>query len=155
MFITNVCQPSEKDIAVNMFFSIYVTPGGMLLRIANSLEYFYWIFLKHLTACLSRWLRPSSKRMVLPLQPPLCWRIISQTAHFCAIKDGTLFNYADDNTVMVTASTKHELMCKLTESGNCLSTWCFDNQMEANTSKFQFMISNEATSSVLKFGYTQ
>ena len=71
---------------------------------------------------------------------------------FCAIKDGFLFNYADDNTVLVTAKTKYELTNKLTESGNRLITWCSDNQMEANTSKFQFMISNEATTSDLSFG---
>mgnify|MGYP000745461007 FL=1 len=73
---------------------------------------------------------------------------------FCCIKDGILFNYADDNTVLVKADTKQELLNKISLNGENLITWCTDNQMEANASKFQVMISNETTSTQVVFDGT-
>ena len=62
---------------------------------------------------------------------------------FCAIKDGMLFNYADDNTVLVKGKTKPEILEKIENSSKSLIEWVSQNQMEANPSKFEPMISNE------------
>jgi hypothetical protein len=64
---------------------------------------------------------------------------------FCAIKDGILFNYADDNTVVVQSKTKAGVLDKISQNSNHLITWCTVNQMEANASKFQVMIANESS----------
>ena len=62
---------------------------------------------------------------------------------FSCVKDGILFNYADDNTVVVQSKTKAGVLNKIATSSDHLITWCKDNQMEANASKFQVMIANE------------
>ena len=62
---------------------------------------------------------------------------------FLAMKEGTLFNYADDNTALVTGSTDADVVLKMTRIGSDLINWCKENQMEANASKFQALIANE------------
>ena len=52
---------------------------------------------------------------------------------FTSVNEGTLFNYADDNSVIN----------RLKTSANSIMTWCAQNQMEANPSKFQLMIADE------------
>ena len=67
---------------------------------------------------------------------------------FFDIKDGVLFNYADDNTILVSASDKDTVLDKLQRNANDVVQWCNNNQMEANASKFQVMISNDVDSKV-------
>lgn len=65
---------------------------------------------------------------------------------FCAIKDGILFNYADDNTVLVKGKNKPELLSRIEKNSKALIEWVTINEMEANPSKFELMISNESNS---------
>lgn len=62
---------------------------------------------------------------------------------FCAVRDGLLFNYADDNTSLVISESITGVIEKLKLSSDSLITWCSDNQMEANPIKFQALISGE------------
>ena len=66
---------------------------------------------------------------------------------FCFVKDGFLFNYANGNTFLAKASTKYELINKISQNEENIISWCYFNQMEANVAKFQVMISNETPSS--------
>lgn len=58
-----------------------------------------------------------------------------------AIHDGSLFNYADDNSALVTGNNTDEVISKMSTTGADLLEWCESNQMEANPSKFQALIS--------------
>ena len=62
---------------------------------------------------------------------------------FTSVKEGTLFNYADDNSVLVNGSNREEVISSLKASANSIITWCTQNQMEANPSKFQIMIADD------------
>ena len=62
---------------------------------------------------------------------------------FCTGFNGSLFNYADDNTVLVHGSSHEETSDKLALAAQDIINWCKINQMEANPAKFQAMISNE------------
>jgi hypothetical protein len=70
---------------------------------------------------------------------------------FCAIKDGLLFNYADDNSILVTGKSKQEVNEKLQKNAQTVVSWCTKNQMAANPAKFQTMIAEEKTSSQITF----
>jgi len=59
---------------------------------------------------------------------------------FSAIHQGKLYNYADDNTILVQAPTTEEVMHKICDSATDVLSWCNRNQMEANASKFQVML---------------
>ena len=62
---------------------------------------------------------------------------------FIAIKDGTLFNYADDNSVLVDGDDRPSVIAKIQSNSKELMTWCSSNEMEANPSKFQLMLSGD------------
>ena len=62
---------------------------------------------------------------------------------------GDIFNYADDTSVLVTGTTKDEVVNKLTECTKEIINWCNTNQMEANPAKFQAMIADESTPSTI------
>ena len=69
---------------------------------------------------------------------------------FCAIKDGTLYNYADDNSVIVSGKTKDNVIKELQKNARDMINWCQLNQMEANPSKFQVLISEESDNTTIK-----
>ena len=63
---------------------------------------------------------------------------------FTNINDGILFNYADDNSILVTGQNREQVISKLTSATESITKWCLDNQMEANPSKFQALIADES-----------
>ena len=71
---------------------------------------------------------------------------------FSTIKDGLLFNYADDNSILVQAQKKEDVIKKLENNAEVIIDWCSRNQMAANPSKFQAMIAEEKVPSSLHFG---
>ena len=56
---------------------------------------------------------------------------------FYFIKEGTLYNYADDNTLSFCHENYDKLVSVLQEESNVLVDWFKDNCMQANPSKFQ------------------
>ena len=62
---------------------------------------------------------------------------------FNVVTHSILSNYADDNSVLITAKTDIELKQKIVQQGSELIDWCDYNQMEANPSKFELFIANE------------
>ena len=56
---------------------------------------------------------------------------------FYFIKEGTLYNYADDNTLSFCHENFDKLVSVLQEESNVLIDWFRDNCMQANPSKFQ------------------
>lgn len=53
-----------------------------------------------------------------------------------------MFNYADDNTVFTAKRTKEAVVADLATSSDTIVNWCSSNEMEANPSKFQAMVSS-------------
>ena len=60
---------------------------------------------------------------------------INDIYHF--IKDSSLYNYADDNTVSYVHTDPLFLKNVLTNDSLTLVKWFLDNQMQANPDKFQ------------------
>ena len=56
------------------------------------------------------------------------------------IRKCTLYNYADDDSISCAATTVQEVISSLQFDGNHVIQWFTDNGMQANPSKFQFMI---------------
>ena len=56
------------------------------------------------------------------------------------IKESTLYNYADDNSLSRAAASIREVICSLQNDGNAVIKWFTDNGMQANADKFQFMV---------------
>ena len=52
----------------------------------------------------------------------------------------TLYNYADDNSLSCAATGVEEVMSSLQMDGSKVIQWFTDNGMQANPSKFQFMV---------------
>jgi hypothetical protein len=67
---------------------------------------------------------------------------------FGVISEGRLFNYADDNTPLVSAKSTQETVAKLTHQCEKIVKWVDENEMKANQKKFQIMLS-ENTSDVV------
>ena len=61
---------------------------------------------------------------------------------FYDLKYGKLFNYADDNSVFLTAKTLDSLKESLQSSADEILDWCSTNLMEANPEKFQCIIAD-------------
>ena len=59
---------------------------------------------------------------------------------FLFINKCTLYNYADDNSLSCAATTVQEVISSLQFDGSRVIQWFTDNGMQANPSKFQFMI---------------
>ena len=59
---------------------------------------------------------------------------------FLFIKKCTLYNYADDNSLSCAATTVQEVISSLQFDGSRVIQWFTNNGMQANPSKFQFMI---------------
>ena len=66
---------------------------------------------------------------------------------FSVIRDGQLYNYADDNSVLVQAKQKDDVVKKLKDNAGIIVNWCSENQMAANPAKFQVMIGEEKSPS--------
>lgn len=60
---------------------------------------------------------------------------------FCAVRDGLLFNYADDNTTLVMSNSIQGVIDNIKLSSDSMISWCTENQMEANPIKFQALLS--------------
>ena len=56
----------------------------------------------------------------------------------------TLYNYADDNSLSCAATGVEEVMSSLQMDGSKVIQWFTDNGMQANLSKFQFMVISHA-----------
>ena len=56
------------------------------------------------------------------------------------IKECTLYNYADDNSLSCTSPMIDHVISNLQLDGNRAIKWFTDNRMQANPDKFQFMI---------------
>ena len=52
----------------------------------------------------------------------------------------TLYNYTDDNSLSCAATEVEQIMSSLQMDGNKVIQWFTDNGMQANPSKFQFMV---------------
>ena len=59
---------------------------------------------------------------------------------FYYIERGSLYNFADDNTLACIASNVDELKVDIQHDSSICINWFSNNGMEANPSKFQFMI---------------
>ena len=59
----------------------------------------------------------------------------------CIIKEGTLFNYADDNTIMAVSKTLNTTTLKLQAECKNIMKWVKINEMHANPEKFQVIFS--------------
>ena len=55
-----------------------------------------------------------------------------------------LYNYADDNSVLVKGKTLNEVVTLIQNSAKNIIQWCTINRMEANPNKFQIMISGSS-----------
>ena len=64
---------------------------------------------------------------------------------FSTVQNGSLYNYADDNSILVSGTNKEDIIAQIKENANIIINWCAKNQMEANPGKFQVMISEENT----------
>ncbi len=53
-----------------------------------------------------------------------------------------VFNYADDNTIGVTAESVESVLLNLSAACNSMLSWYADNFMQANPDKFQLIIFN-------------
>jgi hypothetical protein len=53
--------------------------------------------------------------------------------------------------VVVKGKTKAEVISKIQENAHIITNWCSCNQMEANPSKFQVLISEETDNTTIKF----
>ena len=68
---------------------------------------------------------------------------------FYFIERGTLYNFADDNSLACIASDVNELKVNIEHDSTICINWFGENGMEANPSKFQFMvISSQPTGQV-------
>ena len=66
------------------------------------------------------------------------------------LEDGfTLANYADDNTICASAPTKTLLLDKLSSATNTALRWFRENKMQANASKFQFIVFGSNTENLV------
>ena len=59
---------------------------------------------------------------------------------FYAMKDYSLYNYADDNTVCYSSNSIEDLTTNLEKCGNEMTDWFSNNGMRANPDKYQVMI---------------
>ena len=75
---------------------------------------------------------------------PAFFNVLMNDVFYC-VNDGHLSNYADDNSVLVSAKSKGDLITKLISQGETLIDWCEVNEMEANPSKFELLVSNESS----------
>ena len=64
---------------------------------------------------------------------------------FFSVKNCSLYNYADDNTLLATGSSVSQIRNLLIDGANCIVSWCKINNMEANPSKFQVILANSKT----------
>ena len=53
---------------------------------------------------------------------------------------GSIYNYADDNTIAVTGDDVADVEAKLTETSEFCLSWFQENMLKANPTKFQFMM---------------
>ncbi len=61
------------------------------------------------------------------------------------IKNSSLTNYADDNTLIDFAKTQQELISQISEEGEVCLDWFSRNVMQENPTKFQLMMNNHKT----------
>ena len=61
---------------------------------------------------------------------------------FTSINEGSLFNYADDNTILVTGDSAQSVRLKLKNQCTNIMNWVTSNEMAANEKKFQIMLSD-------------
>ena len=61
---------------------------------------------------------------------------------FYFIKQTSLYNFADDNSLLYTGSSLEDVISNLQHDSNICLTWYQENGMAANPSKFQFMLSS-------------
>ena len=59
---------------------------------------------------------------------------------FYFIEECTLYNFADDNSLATTSTCIDDLVKNLQYDGKICTDWFTNNGMEANPSKFQFMV---------------
>lgn len=71
---------------------------------------------------------------------------------YASIKKASLHNYADDNTISVTAPTRREVIRTLHHESTEAVKWFKDNMMEANASKFQALMVNWKEPVTFKIG---
>ena len=68
---------------------------------------------------------------------PLLFNVFMINDIFYSIVRGTLYNYADDNTLSFHSPDYNELISILQTESEILIDWFFSNQMKANPDKFQ------------------
>lgn len=64
------------------------------------------------------------------------------------VKEGSLFNYADDNSILVSSTTTEGIKTKLNSAAIEMIDWCQTYQMEANLQKFQAMVSGKVSTKI-------
>ena len=77
---------------------------------------------------------------------PVAFNIFMNDLYF-SIKNSTLYNYADDNTILAIGNTVSQVKDILVNEAKCIISWCNVNNMEANPSKFQVILANSKKTS--------
>ena len=87
----------------------------------------------------SKWITLSKGVPQGSILGPLSFNIFINDMHMF-IKECTLYNYADDNSLSCTSPMIDHVISNLQLDGNRVIKWFTDNGMQANPDKFQFMI---------------
>ena len=87
----------------------------------------------------SKWIRLSKGVPQGSILGPLLFNVFINDMHMF-IKECTLYNYADDNSLSCTSPMIDHVISNLQLDGNRAIKWFTDNGMQANPDKFQFMI---------------
>ena len=87
----------------------------------------------------SKWIRLSKGVPQGSILGPLLFNVFINDMHMF-IKEFTLYNYADDNSLSCTSPMIDHVISNLQLDGNRAIKWFTDNGMQANPDKFQFMI---------------
>ena len=70
---------------------------------------------------------------------------------FLFIQDGSLCNFADDNTISISTENAHKLYRLVKLNTNKCIEWFNSNYMTANPSKFQSLVVGKNDSSIKEF----
>ena len=74
---------------------------------------------------------------------------------FCFIGRCSLYNFADDNSLNKVTSTLNELKINLKHDGRICLNWFAENGMEAEPTKFQFMVISSKPTEKLEIEITE
>ena len=97
--------------------------------------------------CVSNWDHPSRGVPQGSLVGPVLFNAFLNDLLYLDLYS-SVFNYADDNTLLCTGTDVDVIKTRLTRDCHILIKWFSENQMKANPNKFQFMIIGKQSSSM-------